>query len=164
MECQTAQREEESIAFIKGCHLLYADAEELNTEVNFKLNLKYTHGPLWRPDCRNTNGNKNMPAISLYITLFATGSTEWCFAMCFNSSMCFFCIPMPFILDTNKWKKEEKTPLLMLAMHRTEKMARTFHEMLSQQGQSVCSRQMQLLPPIFSLLLLVTCSYSFQLA
>lgn len=112
VECQTAQREAKSIAFTKDCQLLYADAEEPNTEVNFKLNLKHTHGPLGRPDCRNTTENKDMPAISLYITLLATKSTEWCFAMCFNSSMCFSCIPVPFILDTNNGGKRRKPPCL----------------------------------------------------
>lgn len=51
-----------------------------------------------------------MPAVSLYY-LFATGSIESCFEMYFNSSMCFFSIPMPFIPEIQINGRKRKKPL-----------------------------------------------------
>lgn len=102
------------MTFTKDCQPLYADAKELNNEVqvNFKLNLKHI-----QVHCEGqivgTQMGMRICQQYLCITLFATGSIQGCFGMCFNSSMCFFSIPMPFILEIQlNGRKRKKNPCL----------------------------------------------------
>lgn len=120
----------------------------------------------WEPAYRNIKENKDTPVLSLYISYSVCYWNFWKMLChkCSNSIMCFFCISLSVLLKIQTNGKKRKENLIMLFLYTKEKIAKAFYQMLSQQGWSVCFGQMQLLPAIFSLLLLVTCSYGLQLA